>query len=278
MGPLVSIITVCYNERERIEETLKSSVSQSYENVELIVIDGGSSDGTTEVLYLYEDHLTHLLVEADDGVYHAMNKGLALATGEYVIFMNGGDKFYDCDVISNIFLHNEELADIMYGNVAYIYPNGDQSISYLPNRPTSLFLTFDTICHQAMACRRILLNQYGGFDTRYRIAADYDFLMHAVLRDGATTAHLPITIAFFHKDGLSFKDESRADLRMERLSIQEEYLGSMYYRLSRAHQWVIGKRNSFLLKKIRGPANSFFQRVFKPREIIKKTGNSTDSN
>jgi glycosyltransferase involved in cell wall biosynthesis len=275
--PLVSIITVCYNERDRIEETLKSSISQSYAHIELIVVDGNSSDGTTELVKKHHEHITHLLVEPDDGVYHAMNRGLGFAKGEYIIFMNGGDKFYDDDVVANMFESNNNHPDILYGNIAYVYPNGSQTVSVLPDRISKLFLTFNTICHQAMACKRDLIVHHGGFNTKFLIAADYDFLMSSILRKAATTKYIPLTVAYFYKDGLSFKEESKSDLKSERLSIQKEYLNPIYYRFSLLHQWTISKRDSLFFRHIRRPANRLYQKVLKPKEVVKNKSKTTNS-
>ena len=124
--PLVSIITVVFNAEFFIESTINSIIDQTYERKELIVIDGASTDSTLDIIGKYSRHITKLISEKDDGIYSAMNKGIALASGDWIIFMNAGDIFIERDVLTNIFSKPIGNAKVIYGDVLVDY--GDFSI------------------------------------------------------------------------------------------------------------------------------------------------------
>ncbi len=113
--PKVSIVTVVYNDAKGLEKTIKSVINQTYKNVEFIIIDGGSTDGTVEIIKKYEDYIDYWVSEEDKGIYDAMNKGIKAATGTWINFMNAGDVFVDCEVLSSIdFLAYQNLY-LIYG-------------------------------------------------------------------------------------------------------------------------------------------------------------------
>lgn len=114
--PLVTVITVCYNAVSLIEKTICSVLAQQYEHIEYIVVDGGSTDGTIEIIRKYEAHISHWITEQDEGIYDAMNKGVTMATGEWCIFLNAGDTFAADDVLNRVFQVPRE-ADVIYGDV-----------------------------------------------------------------------------------------------------------------------------------------------------------------
>ena len=118
MQDKISIITVVYNDVEHIEETIKSVISQDYQNIEYLVIDGNSTDGTLEICKKYSESISRIVSESDTGIYNAMNKGVKLASGEWLFFLNSGDVFYDEKVISNIFKNERQLLKI--GNFVII--------------------------------------------------------------------------------------------------------------------------------------------------------------
>ena len=122
--PLISIITVVFNGEKYLEETIQSVINQTYSNVEYIIIDGGSSDGTLDIIKKYEERIDYWVSEKDRGIYDAMNKGIDVASGKWLNFMNGGDEFYDNKVIENIFKNcSYEDEYVIHGKVALIYKN-----------------------------------------------------------------------------------------------------------------------------------------------------------
>lgn len=166
--PLVSVITVVYNSENHISDTIESVLNQDYENVEYVIIDGGSTDATISKIEKYKEKIQILISEKDSGIFFAMNKALNLASGDWVVFINSGDKFHNRKTLSNVFL-NRDLQDIdlLYGDVILYDPNE----SYLFKSKTNKWkINLNAICHQSVFIRRIIHNK---FDTKYKIAADH---------------------------------------------------------------------------------------------------------
>ena len=151
----ISIVTICYNCKEDLEKTIKSVVSQTYPNIEYIIIDGGSSDGTLGVLEEYKEHFAFCVSEPDDGVYDAMNKGIRHCTGEWILCLNAGDVLYDEAVLSKIF--EKKISDdisFIYSNVTVYHENGDDEL-LVANRHNG------DVHHQNAIYRRNLHARYG---------------------------------------------------------------------------------------------------------------------
>lgn len=128
----ISIITINYNNIQGLKNTLSSVLEQDYNNIEYIVIDGGSTDGSKELLVAKANELHYWVSERDKGLYNAMNKGITQSTGDYLIFMNSGDVFFNKHVLSAIFVNRKYEADILYGNTVYKY--GQKGILRFPAR------------------------------------------------------------------------------------------------------------------------------------------------
>ena len=175
--PLISIITVCYNIKDEIERTCQSIVSQTSNNYEWIVIDGGSTDGTVEILNKYKDKMSIFISEKDSGIYNAMNKGIQKATGEWCIFMNGGDCFAASDIIEKFEKLDGiyEYADIVYGDVNSIDTTGNKKVKTYAYPLTKYhFYNGETINHQASFIKTELFDKYGLYNEYYRIISDLE--------------------------------------------------------------------------------------------------------
>lgn len=172
----ISIITVCYNRVETIERTIRSVIGQDYEEKEYIIIDGGSSDGTVDIIRRYEGELACWVSEKDGGIYEAMNKGIRYATGEVIAFLNSDDWYEDNILAETAHGFEDAKTQILCGDVRCHH---DGAVSrYRVNREPEEELRFRMVYWQpAMFVRRELFERYGGFDTRYRIAADYDWML-----------------------------------------------------------------------------------------------------
>lgn len=197
----ISVVTVCYNAEQTIEETIQSVVNQTYDNSEYIIIDGGSTDGTVDIIKKYADCLAYWVSEPDKGIYDAMNKGIAVASGDYINFMNAGDSFADRKVLENIFNNVKNVAgsDIIYGDAIFAYPWGKVLIK---PRPLTDFKSFDPIFHQSSFTRLSRLKTTP-FDISYKIAGDYNFFYHSYI-DGKKFYYLDSVIAVFDAaDGIS---------------------------------------------------------------------------
>jgi glycosyltransferase involved in cell wall biosynthesis len=200
---IVSIITVCLNSQDLIERTVQSVISQDYPHIEYIVIDGGSLDHTMDVLHTYKTKIAVLVSEKDNGIYDAMNKGLRNASGNLVYFLNSGDYLASASIISQIVEVVGECPDddIFSGDFFYYDNQGAQRCS--GNRKDEIDLLARVINHQAIIARKEVFSNYGLFDTRYRIYADYDWLLRAVVKHGCRLKYTGIPFAFYLKAGRS---------------------------------------------------------------------------
>lgn len=196
----VTVVTVTYNAAESLEKTILSVLQQNYSNVEYIIIDGGSTDGSVEIIKKYSDKIAYWVSEPDRGIYDAMNKGIRKATGEWINFMNAGDLFFHESTLSSVFSkQNHSLYDILYSDVMCVYPGGlyrSQETEDLSNLNKHM-----PFCHQTAFVRTNLLKE-NPFDTTFKIAADYKFFYHA-LQTGKKFYKLPCFHAIYSMDGIS---------------------------------------------------------------------------
>ena len=171
--PLISIITVVFNAEDYIKKTIESVLSQTYQNIDYIVIDGGSSDGTIGIVKSFGDRITWIS-EKDRGIYDAMNKGLKLAKGEWVNFLNGGDYFYDNLVLGRIFDEaGLEKYNFIYGDSINVRGKSQQYISATEVSRSSLRYS-SGLCHQAVFVRKEFTVSY---DLKYKYKAEYNWII-----------------------------------------------------------------------------------------------------
>ncbi|PXV60965.1 glycosyltransferase involved in cell wall biosynthesis [Dysgonomonas alginatilytica] len=200
----VSVVTVVYNAVSIIEETIKSVLSQTYTNIEYIVIDGGSTDGTVELIKKYEDQLYIFVSEPDKGIYDAMNKGIDKATGNWINFMNAGDHFYSPDAVSEIFDVQED-----YSNYATVYGDAEyrlKSFSYIRQGYECDRDHFMPFSHQA-AFARVDVAKKNKFNLKYKIAADTEFFLR-LNREGYVLKHVSVIVCSYDASvGISMNSE-----------------------------------------------------------------------
>lgn len=198
--PLVTVVTVVLNRARYVEETIKAVLSQSYANVEYIVIDGGSTDGTRDIIERYDDRIDYWLSEPDAGVYDAMNKALAIVEDQdsYVIFSHSDDSLFSPDALADAIRLGGD-SDFVHGRILVSDPDAERVIG----RDLSLAnLARETVPHPATLVRRRAFDQVGNFDTRYRIASDYDFIVRCFIC-GVSRRFVDVTIARTRMWGLS---------------------------------------------------------------------------
>lgn len=201
----ISIITVCYNSASCIEKTILSVINQTYKNIEYLIIDGGSNDGTVEIIKKYNSHITYWVSEPDKGIYDAMNKGLNKSTGEWVCFMNSGDTFHNNQVLSNIFSLNvfNTQVGVIYGDTD-LYKE-EKFINKFRNTPfweTKIpYRTGKGICHQSMFTRTLLAKRLM-FDLKYRISADFN-MIYQIYKLKYEFKYIPLVICNFDTSGIS---------------------------------------------------------------------------
>lgn len=179
----VTVITVVFNDVTHIEGTMLSVIGQTYKNVEYIVVDGKSNDGTTDLIKGYSDKITTWISEPDKGIYDAMNKGIALASGDYVIFMNSGDVFTSKYVLENIFKVITDSPDVIYGHTIGIHKNGKLRQNLFPFYNSKRYCPPVGICHQSILVKTIEAKKML-FDLSYKVCADHKML-HDLYKHGA---------------------------------------------------------------------------------------------
>ena len=174
----ITVVTVCLNVEKTIQNTMESVLNQTYQDIEYIIMDGRSSDRTVEIIKAYQnDTRIKFVSERDTGLYNAMNKATQMSTGDYIVFMNSGDVFYDNTVIADLVPHLD--ADIVYGNTIRVYPNQEIRETYHGRyKVIRMLLMGKMMCHQSMFTKTSVMQRYG-FDEQYSICADYDFVVRA---------------------------------------------------------------------------------------------------
>ena len=199
--PKFSVITVTYNAEKVLEDTIQSVIAQTYHHVEYIIVDGASKDGTLSIIDRYRPRIHTVVSEPDKGLYDAMNKGVRMCSGEWVIFMNAGDLFASDDVLQLVFGKKQQWeADIIYGDVV---KNGE-----VKQAPANYYLYHRMIfCHQSVFVRRSCLLDIP-FDTRHKLSADLKFFIEQYQRH-ARFMHIGIPISIFDTSGVSNSQRSK---------------------------------------------------------------------
>lgn len=190
--PKVSVITVCLNVAAALEKTLGNVAAQNYDALEVIVVDGNSTDGTKDVLASHDRLITKSVSEPDKGIYDAMNKGVSMAEGEYCIFMNAGDMFAAPDVLRRIF-NEKRRADVIYGDVV---KGGRIKKAEQPHNSHRMFF-----CHQSSLVRTECL-RCCPFDIKYTMSADFKFFKQ-MWKQGASFQYADFAISIFDTEGVS---------------------------------------------------------------------------
>ena len=200
----ITIITVVYNAKSLIEQTIKSVLGQTYPFIEYIIIDGASTDGTLNIVEQYRSSLAVIHSEKDHGIYDAMNKGLKKATGENVLFLNAGDLLMDAETLTTIF-SSQPGADVYYGSTEIISADGNTIGERRLKPPVKLnwkSLRFGMcVSHQSFIAKRSLCELY---DLQYKVSADIDWVIR-ILKKADTVVNVHQTISKFLEGGLSSK-------------------------------------------------------------------------
>lgn len=264
---MISIITVAYNNKFGLEETIKSVISQSCKDFEFIVIDGGSNDGTKELLENYTKKIDYWISEPDKGIYNAMNKGIAQATGQYLIFMNSGDRFSSPDILEKIapVFGNE---DIIYGNAYYELEDRKKYEYRIPSKITVGSLLKEPICHQSAFFRKELFDKYGMYDEQNKIASDWTFMMDIFIHHNISQKYINEFISIFEKTGisntntdLSFSEQRR--YLAENVSDEIQNMAKYFEEYSKFYN---GKPGTFL----RNFKNKIYTLIYRKRNFDRK--------
>jgi glycosyltransferase involved in cell wall biosynthesis len=248
---IVSVITINLNNAKGLQKTIASVQSQSYKHIEYLIIDGASTDGSLDVVASFESNNLHLLSKKDTGIYNAMNKGIALAKGEYLLFLNSGDTFYNQNSLEKLVLASNQI-DLVYGNIIVAYPT-QSIVKQYPQELTFGYFINDSLPHPATLIRKSLFTQLGMYNEQNKIVSDWEFMMNAICLHKCSYKYLPETISVFDVNGLSSNPNYKVLQQKERLaalnrhyklflpdyqqaSISQKQL--LIYKTSRLHQWV----------------------------------------
>lgn len=223
--PKFSVITVTYNAQAVLEDTIQSVISQTYHLIEYIIVDGGSRDGTLAIVDKYKDRIACLVSEPDKGLYDAMNKGIRLATGDYLCFLNAGDSFHEDDTLQQMVhtLKGGELPDILYGETALV--DGEGHFVRMRRLSAPEVLTWRSfkqgmlVCHQAFFAKRSLAEPY---DLQYRFSADFDWCIR-IMKKAQTLHNTHLTLIDYLDEGMTTQNR-KASLR-ERFRIMAKHYG-----------------------------------------------------
>jgi glycosyltransferase involved in cell wall biosynthesis len=197
---MYSIITINYNNELGLRRTIESVVRQTYEDYEYIIIDGGSTDSSVKIIQEYSDKIDFWVSERDRGIYHAMNKGVTYAHGDYCIFMNSGDCFYDEAVLSSVANYNNK-EDVVVGYAAIKIGNG--IISPPPKGEFTFYHLYSgAIPHQATFIKTELLRKYP-YDESLKISSDWKFFVQALILDNCSIRYLDVCVVRYDTDGIS---------------------------------------------------------------------------
>lgn len=244
----ITIITSVYNNQETIAEAMESVLSQTYPDIEYIIVDGGSSDNTVDIIKTYQDRLGAFISEPDNGIYDGLNKGIKLATGDVIGFLHSDDLYQDNTVIEKVaqaFINN--ATDSLYGDLTYVNKiNPSKIIRFWQSGEFTLTkLNYGWMPpHPTFFVRRSIYQQYGVFDTSFKIAADYDLMLRFLGKFKISTYYIPSVLIKMRVGGASNKSlknvlkKSTEDLKAMRNNQMGGWVSLVVKNLSKLGQFV----------------------------------------
>lgn len=223
-----SIIVVCLNAGERLHDTIESILQQKYTNYEIIVKDGGSSDGSVEELQAaFQDDRIHIHIRKDNGIYDAMNQAVQLSQGEYYLFLNAGDSFYDETVLDKIteeigrIKNEDKKADVIYGN---LYHKALDTIIYAAPEINDFTCYRNVPCHQTCFYHRSMF-ETRGYKPEYNVRADYEHFLWCFYEKKAKIWYVPVIVASYEGGGYSETKENKKRSARQHREIVVQYMG-----------------------------------------------------
>ncbi len=258
----VSIITINFNNNIGLQKTIESVIDQIYKDYEYIIIDGGSTDGSKELIENYADKLTYWVSERDAGVYNAMNKGIKKATGEYCLFLNSGDWLVNKNILKEVFEDPVDV-DIIYGNAET--SNGTR---IYPAKLTMSFFFVNTLCHQTSFIKTPLFKKFGYYNENYKIVSDWEFFVTALVKNNCSYQYINKIVSHYNLDGISSRKENEIIQITERKNVLKKIFSPIiyddyvelriltqeldFYKNSKAIQFIKKIQQSNFYKKMRG--------------------------
>ncbi|MFC7356866.1 glycosyltransferase family 2 protein [Jejudonia soesokkakensis] len=255
MSPFLSIITINYNNAAGLQQTIDSVLSQTYTDFEYIIIDGGSTDGSAEIITHHKKQFSYWISEPDDGIFNAMNKGIDKARGTYLQFLNSGDVFTSPSALQDFVNHPHFTGDIIYGD--YKFEDGEK---VYPDQLYPAYFMKTSLPHQSTLFKKTVFDRMGGYDERYKIASDRAFYIQCFLSAQFTFTHIPYFLVLFDLAGVS----NDASFLIAKEKEDELIFRSLYGKEYDKHQKVLAleeqqkqrKKNSFF-----GIANRILRKI-----------------
>lgn len=218
----LSIITINYNNLSGLQRTVESVLKQTVKEFEYIIIDGGSTDGSAAYIESQSEHIDYWVSEPDKGIYNAMNKGILKAKGEYLLFLNSGDHFYNNNVIDSSipFLNT---FDLVYGSMEIIEFNNSY-IQELPDKLTFYNFIKGTLPHAATFIKRISLIKYGGYSEDFKVISDWRYFLDGIMNHNLSYRKINIVVSCFYLGGIS----GQAEHQIEKKKVLNDLAGFFY--------------------------------------------------
>ena len=218
--PKLSIITVNLNDKKGLEKTMNSVFTQSFTDYEYIVIDGGSTDGSLDVIDRNKNRISRWISEPDSGIYNAMNKGIGMASGEYLCFLNAGDWYVE-DILSRVFTVGQD-ADILYGDQYFIREGGKLQLKTKPAKLTLFDFYWGSLYHQASFIKRVLFEN-DKYNEEFRIIADAEFYLKKIIFEECSYNHVGLPVVYYNTGGLSSSGKAGGIIKEERKKLHDKY-------------------------------------------------------
>lgn len=216
----ISIITINYNNAVGLEKTIQSVVNQDYLNTEYIIIDGNSTDNSKKILEKYQSKIDYFISEPDTGIYNAMNKGINISTGKYLLFLNSGDEFCHNFVLTEFSKYLMDNLDIYYGDLIFLN-QGVRDYQKYPDKLSFNFFYKTSLPHPAAFIKKELFNELGNYNENLKIVSDWEFFMLAICKFNKTYKHVNIVVTVFDTNGISCDEKNKKLIENERLLVLE---------------------------------------------------------
>lgn len=251
----ISVITINLNNAAGLEKTISSVIAQKGSNIEFIIIDGGSADGSVELIRKHVSEVSYWVSEKDNGIYNAQNKGILKATGAYCLFLNSGDILAADDVIKQA-IATDENTDLVYGDLITIDSKGLKTHLRSPEVADVEHFMISTIWHPTAFIKRELFNTLGLYNEDFKVTGDYEFFIRTLLKNNSTAKHIQLPVCIFDMGGVSNSESMQALQTLERrkswkLNFSEAAIKNFeaHTRLIRSREYKLGQ----LIKKIFKP-------------------------
>jgi glycosyltransferase involved in cell wall biosynthesis len=250
----LSVITINYNDKPGLGRTISSVLAQSYDDFEYLVIDGGSTDGSAELIEKYKDRLAYSVSEKDNGIFNAQNKGALQAKGEYLLFLNSGDVLADKEVLKTFSQYLQKY-DLVYGDL--LVDDGETiERADMPDELGVYHFMISTLAHPCTFVSSALHQKLNGYSEDLKITGDFEFFLRAILVNRASYKHVPLPVSIFNTQGASSDPDNDERQSQERkkswemnFSAPVVFAFEEYTKMLRSSELKVGK----LVKKIINP-------------------------